>query len=65
LLNRHLKYVPYCEKYTPTHCFFGDFAHWAWARISKPKGTISMLNNVKNINKLKITILWKNGGILV
>jgi len=20
--------VPYCQKYTPTYCFFGDFAHW-------------------------------------
>jgi len=20
--------VPYCQKYTPTDCFFGDFAHW-------------------------------------
>jgi len=20
--------VPYCQKYTPTHCFFSDFAHW-------------------------------------
>jgi len=19
--------VPYCQKYTPTDCFFGDFAH--------------------------------------
>jgi len=21
--------VPYCQKYTPTDCVFGDFAHWA------------------------------------
>jgi len=20
--------VPYCQKFTPTHCFFSDFAHW-------------------------------------
>jgi len=20
--------VPYCQKYTPTDCVFGDFAHW-------------------------------------
>jgi len=20
--------LPYCQKYTPTNCFFGDFAHW-------------------------------------
>jgi len=20
--------VPYCQKYTPTDCFFGYFAHW-------------------------------------
>jgi len=20
--------VPYCQKYTPTDCFFGEFAHW-------------------------------------
>jgi len=20
--------VSYCQKYTPTDCFFGDFAHW-------------------------------------
>jgi len=20
--------VPYCQKYTLTECFFGDFAHW-------------------------------------
>jgi len=22
--------VPYCQKYTPTNCFLGDFAHWVW-----------------------------------
>jgi len=20
--------VPYCQKYTPTDCFFSDFSHW-------------------------------------
>jgi len=20
--------VPYCQKYTPTDCFFGDFTYW-------------------------------------
>jgi len=20
--------VPYCKKYTPTDCLFGDFGHW-------------------------------------
>jgi len=20
--------VPYCQKYTPTDCLFGEFAHW-------------------------------------
>jgi len=23
-----LNTVPYCQKYTPTDCFFDDFAHW-------------------------------------
>jgi len=27
LLIRHST-VPYCQKYTPADCFFGDFAHW-------------------------------------
>jgi len=22
--------VPYCQKHTPTDCFFGDFAHWVY-----------------------------------
>jgi len=25
--------VPYCQIYTPTDCFFGDFAHWAFLCI--------------------------------
>jgi len=28
LLIWHSKYSPYCQKYAPTDCFFGDFAHW-------------------------------------
>jgi len=28
MLIRHSKYRPYCQNYTPTDCFFGDFAHW-------------------------------------
>jgi len=23
--------VPYCQKYTPTDCFFGHFAHWEYS----------------------------------
>jgi len=22
--------MPYCQKYTPTCCFFGDFAHYCY-----------------------------------
>jgi len=28
LLIRTQNTVPYCQKYTPTDCIFGDFAHW-------------------------------------
>jgi len=34
LLIRHLKYsAPYCQKYTHTDRFFGDFAHWVEIKI--------------------------------
>jgi len=22
--------VPYCQKYAPSDCFFGDFVHWVY-----------------------------------
>jgi len=41
---RLVNIVPYCQNtllqtafsaiYTPTDCFFGDFAHWKWASSS-------------------------------
>jgi len=27
--------VPYCQIYTPTDCFFGDFAHWVQLGVMK------------------------------
>jgi len=34
--------VPYCQKYTPTDYFFGDFTHWI-AEVSKYFDTIGSL----------------------
>jgi len=25
--------VPYCQKYIPTNCIFGDFAHWVLLNV--------------------------------
>jgi len=29
--------VPYCQKYTPTDCFFGDFSYWVIGKKIKAK----------------------------
>jgi len=36
LLIQHANY--YCQKYTPTDCFFGDFGHWArpYSKVTFP-----------------------------
>jgi len=33
---------PYCQKYSPTDCFFGDFAHWVIITNSLPCKVISI-----------------------
>jgi len=33
--------VPYCQRYTPTYCFFGDFAHWENKNVS-----LTLLSNI-------------------
>jgi len=38
LLIRHT--VPYCQKYTPSDCFFVDFAHWVHVLIVNGKGKV-------------------------
>jgi len=35
--------VPYCQKYTPTDCFFGEFAHW--------EGTTHLIYGGKTVGK--------------
>jgi len=35
---RHSKY----QKYTPTDCFFGDFAHWEYLNAINIRGYTSM-----------------------
>jgi len=45
LLIRHSKYstqntVPYCQKYTLTGCYFGDFAHYPVGKILPLSGNL-------------------------
>jgi len=32
ILLLHYNYKLYGQKYTPTDCFFGDFAHWVYGQ---------------------------------
>jgi len=63
--------VPCCQKYTPTDCFFGDFAHWEDFTIGHYSSSLGgkVIKDRKTINRIPqtyslttISILWGLAG---